>query len=390
MKFRIYRIPIFIPTFLSAFALCYEAPAQTAAPTKACFELFSEGAVDIEGALRNLADLKLSLDLAEVDGTVSPIRLALEQNYRQKELDFVGYLESHGIMSLMDFFKKLESEIHHQQEIKTQTEQTTAATRDRQIQDLENSNSGRQLFFRPVAAGSFVTGDQDSEVKIEINKSFSMSATLTTQLIWKKVIEAARLRFPNVQIFMELNPDPSKFKGDLHPVEQVSYTDVNNWIIALNQLASAGDFVIEEIAPGFKAGEVFRLPTAEEWEFVVRKRGATRDDYFFGNDPTELDKYAWHKGNSGGSTHPVAMRMPLVLDGHEFFDLHGNVWEWMQFVEPRARRFKKTAAAQYQRIARGGGWSYMAGYHKSTEKNGWSMTYRDSDAVGFRLIKAIK
>lgn len=108
-----------------------------------------------------------------------------------------------------------------------------------------------------------------------------------------------------------IEENPSYFRGNPdNPVENVSWHEARKYIAGLN---------------ASETREVFRLPTEAEWEYACR--GIKKTMNFAGSmDPEEV---AWHRGNSGGSTRPVGLRMPNELG---LFDMSGNVYEWVRDV----------------------------------------------------------
>ena len=121
--------------------------------------------------------------------------------------------------------------------------------------------------------------------------SFSIGRYEVTQKEWQAV----------------MGSNPSKFKGDKRPVENVSWDDCQEFILKLNSMT----------------GKSFRLPTEAEWEFAARG-GKKSNGYKYagGND---ISTVAWYEDNSDHETHSVGQKKPNELG---IYDMAGNVWEW--------------------------------------------------------------
>lgn len=166
-----------------------------------------------------------------------------------------------------------------------------------------------------------------------------------------------------------MGSNPAKFKkGDSYPVEQVSWNDVQSYIKKVNRTSPSA----------------FRLPTEAEWEYAARS-GGKNEKYSGGSD---VGSVAWHRSNSGSSTHRVGTKSP---NGLGMYDMSGNVWEWCQdwygksYYISSPRNNPSGPSSGDDRVFRGGSWHYYPWTVRSANRFRNSPDYRFSN-LGFRLV----
>jgi formylglycine-generating enzyme required for sulfatase activity len=167
---------------------------------------------------------------------------------------------------------------------------------------------GIDLTLMLIPAGEFMMGaraddtgaydDERPQHPVQLNQ-FLIGATPITQAQWRVVAGYDKAE-------IDLEADPSNFKGDDLPVEGV------NWYEAVEFCQRLSN----------KTGKHFHLPSEAQWEYACR--AGTETPYHFGPQITnEVANY----NRDVGQTTAVKSYPP---NRWGLYDMHGNVREWCE------------------------------------------------------------
>ncbi len=263
---------------------------------------------------------------------------------------------------------------------------------------LENS-IGLQMALIP--AGEFRMGmagrggydDEKPPHRVRLSRAFYLGLYPVTQSQWRAVMQGS----PQIHF---------AFSGNNRPVESVSWYDAVAFCNALSQREGLQP-VYEMTAAVYKNSSIhsaavrcisaaagYRLPTEAEWEYAARAGSSAA--YCYGDDVRQLTRYAWYGDNSDRETHPVGELQPNAWG---LYDVHGNVWEWVEDIYDSGAYLSRTAAvdpcvlpvdpaAGADRVFRGGSWGSDAGYCRAADRNHVAPGIRNG-GLGFRLLKPV-
>ncbi|KPQ32126.1 MAG: Formylglycine-generating enzyme, required for sulfatase activity, contains SUMF1/FGE domain [Phormidesmis priestleyi Ana] len=222
----------------------------------------------------------------------------------------------------------------------------------------------RSLEMMRIPAGSFLMGSPDNELerfpdegtqhKVALSQFF-MAKYPITQAQWRGVAAMP-------QVKRELNPEPSNFKGELLPVEQVSWYEAVEFCDRLT----------------IYTDRQYRLPTEAEWEYACRA-GTTTPFHFGETITTDLANYCGedrkigetdYSGSYGAGPNGEYRQKTTLVDQFDvanafgLCDMHGNVWEWCQDHWHKNYEGAPTDGSAWltndeeaNRVLRGGSWS---------------------------------
>ncbi len=205
--------------------------------------------------------------------------------------------------------------------------------------------------------GSNVLGDQYEQPEHPVTLSdFYIAETEVTQALYTAV----------------MGKNPSMFKGDERPVENVSWDDAQVFVKKLNELT----------------GKKYSLPTEAQWEYAAR---ANENYKYAGSD--SVAKVAWYHAISDKMTHPVKTKAP---NGFGLYDMTGNVLEWCEdyysetfYQESDGAKDPVCKTKAEYRVLRGGSWNNSAEDCLTIDRFG-NFQNIEFDVNGIRLVHSVE
>jgi formylglycine-generating enzyme required for sulfatase activity len=207
--------------------------------------------------------------------------------------------------------------------------------------------NGVTFHMARLPPGRFVDGEGRTRRELLVSRPFELGVTLVTQALWRAVMGSS----------------PAMFKAEDGPVENVSWDDVQAFLVRLPGLGLTG----------------FRLPAEVEWAWAVRCGLPTR---WSGSDRV--------KPVAVVGARRTALVAGLSSSAAGVFDLSGSLWEWQQdwFGVLSAGVDAQGPASGSGRVNRGASWNIPAQYAWVARRNGDPPASRLS-GLGFRLLRTI-
>lgn len=256
----------------------------------------------------------------------------------------------------------------------------------------EPLGNGVNLELVALPAGTFLMGSPETEAErspcegpqhwVGISP-FYLGQYPVTQAQWWVVANLPKVR-------LDLDPDPSQFKGNQRPVERISWIEAIEFCQRLSS----------------KTGRRYRLPTEAEWEYACRA-GST-SPYAMGDTittalanyrGTDNDDFGW-SGSYGRGAKGLYRQHTIEIGSFSpnafgIYGLHGNIWEWcadcwhLSYEGAPSDGRAWMASDKPLGVLRGGSWDAHPRDCRSAARD-WGHPRLRSNDIGFRVACEIR
>lgn len=230
-----------------------------------------------------------------------------------------------------------------------------------------NEYKTTKLVLRLIPPGSFMMGSPSDEGGRSSYED--LHGVVLTKPFYLGVFECTQKQYQLV-----MGTTPSSYKGDLRPVERVSFGNIRGSVNGigwpLHNQVDADSFMGRLRS---KANMLFDLPTETQWEYACRAGTLTSLNSGLNYSEENLKQVARCSFNTsdgkGGYSQHTAVGC-YCENAWGLYDMHGNVWEFccdfcdyvglgsFGVVDPKGASsgYKYDSSYEGVRVARGGGY----------------------------------
>ena len=237
-------------------------------------------------------------------------------------------------------------------------------------------------------------GDEYKTTKILLRRIEPGSVTMggTKPVTLTKPFYMGVFEITQKQYQLVAGSNPSSYKGDMRPVECVSWNAIRGGYNWPNVTTVVPTTFVGKLQS--KTGLNFDLPTESQWEYACcagttsyYNNGGSSD-----NDFKQLGRYSDNRTDGRGSYSEHTTVGSYSPNAWGLYDMHGNVLEWCLDWYSGINSDPATdflgADSGSARVLRGGDWNDDSHYARSSNRNNYSPSGRYSD-IGFRLSRTL-
>jgi formylglycine-generating enzyme required for sulfatase activity len=243
--------------------------------------------------------------------------------------------------------------------------------------------AGQFMMGTSAADGAPANNDESPQHGVTIARPFALGRFEITLDDWKACVSDGGC-----------STKPSDKGDERRPVTKISWDDVERQYLPWLSR---------------KTGHTYRLPTEAEWEYAARGGASAPagQKFGFGNDESRICEYGnsadlsarearggWIESSCKDGFAEMAPVGSLKPNSLNLYDMHGNVWEWVQdcwngnYQSAPSDGSAWTKGDCSLRVIRGGSWAAEVTGLRSADR-GWNRPNAGSTTIGFRVARSL-